>query len=89
MQKHKKKILGVVVLVIVAVVFFGVRSVLDSVRTADVSKTETSAKTTDGASCNNNEVLVFSHKVNKFQDVESIAHKESLFLQLLFHLLKN
>lgn len=57
MQKHKKKILGVVVLVIIAVVFFGVRSVLDSVRTADVSKTETSAKTTDGASCNNNEEM--------------------------------
>lgn len=33
MQKHRKKILGVVILVLVFAMFFGVRSIANSVRT--------------------------------------------------------
>ena len=57
MQKHKKKILGVIILVLVFAMFFGVRSIANSVRTANVSRTKTAAKTTDGATCGSDEEM--------------------------------
>ena len=57
MQKHRKKILGVVILVLVFAMFFGVRSIANSVRTANVSRTKTAAKTTDGATCGSDEEM--------------------------------
>ena len=57
MKKYSRGIIGVFILFIVAVVAFCSYNILSSRQSANVSKNENLAKTTDGATCNNDEEM--------------------------------
>ena len=57
MKKHRKRVLGVLLLFVICVAFFSIYSILSSTTSTSVSKTEKSAKTTDGASCGSDEEM--------------------------------
>ena len=71
MKKHKKIISGVIDVVLIFIAFIGVRNIMSRVETAEVNKTKTSAKTTDGKSCGNDEEMNGHYQPSVSFDIEA------------------
>ena len=81
MKKYSRGIIGVFILFIVAVVAFCSYNILSSRQSANVSKNENLAKTTDGATCNNDEEMnsEYEPKVSFSQGKATITVKKGSF----------
>ena len=71
MKKHKKIISGIIVVVLIFIAFIGVRNIMSRVETAEVNKTKTSAKTTDGKSCGSDEEMNGHYQPSVSFDLEA------------------
>lgn len=80
-EKYSRGIIGVFILFIVAVVAFCSYNILSSRQSANVSKNENLAKTTDGATCNNDEEMnsEYEPKVSFSQGKATITVKKGSF----------
>lgn len=81
MKKYSRGIIGVFILFIVAVVALCSYNILSSRQSANVSKNENLAKTTNGATCNNDEEMnsEYEPKVSFSQGMAEITVKKGSF----------
>jgi len=88
MKKYSRGIIGVFILFIVAVVAFCSYNILSSRQSANVSKNENLAKTTDGATCNNDEEMnsEYEPKVSFSQGKRRLLLKRVAFVLLMLRM---
>lgn len=81
MKKYSRGIIGVFILFIVTVVAFSSYTILNSRQSADVSKKENLVKTTDGATCKNDEEMnsEYDPRVSFSQGKATITVKKGSF----------
>lgn len=81
MKKYSRGIIGVFILFIVTVVAFSSYTILNSRQSVDVSKKENLVKTTDGASCKNDEEMnsEYDPRVSFSQGKATITVKKGSF----------
>ena len=81
MKKCSRRIIGVFILFVVAVVAFCSYNILSSSHSAHVSRNENLAKTTDGAACNNDQEMSgeYNPKVSFSQGKATITVKKGSF----------